>query len=725
VTARSVLLCMMLASGRAAAEAEPPAVRIAVDFAQPAEASNDHWRAAALEEAVAHELSRFRTVELAEKLDGDPCPGREARCLVDHYRATGAQLIVLGRVRRTLLEYEVYATWMRGRAFDGSLALAGVDPATLRRHLGDIARPIVQRGGLADQRPVTTPTATPATATPSALSGAAHHPMRFVWILVGFILVVAFPPLLLWRLIGGALLRKRGAPASWKWSAALIAGLALVLVATGVVDVRTLGLEHNLAVAIASGMLWGAFVVLNASWVLAPLHGLGQARHDAIWPLLQSWLALVLLRALLLALYAPPLWLALAACAALGLPERTTTALALPVVGLVIDVWLLTLVDNLAQFLDVRLVVGPATARNPWHATMKRYFRGYVRRNGVEVDPTLFERTLFLPSLLPSVVSYGGGFARPRILVGEQARDAALGQLPDESELPDRTVNPEELALGLVAPGMRATPAGEERRHQLVLAPARARGYAPKLIGESATMLGWVMPQATDAGVPLISNSSEDYDVVKRLLTEHYAAFERNLDDDEIDDTDPTQKDFLFGALLREMGTLASHDTLLATIKLSLGQGGVRLGFYDRFLSGPAARVADAQAALNQGLHHLIQYLAFVRVGAGASLTTRANAPQLIDNSKELFDHMDRAAIATVERQLLAATPRNRLLWLSRFFHAPLGRRRDRGLRIIVALAVALVAGGALFVAVRNAVDYHPIYVERQGASSHERPARQ
>ena len=77
---------------------------------------------------------------------------------------------------------------------------------------------------------------------------------------------------------------------------------------------------------------------------------------------------------------------------------------------------------------------------------------------------------------------------------------------------------------------------------------------------------------------------------------------------------------------------------------------------------------------------------------------------------------MDRAAIATVERQLLAATPRNRLLWLSQLFHAPLGRRRDRGLRLVAALALALVAGGALFFAVRDAVDYHPIYLQRQGA---------
>ena len=44
----------------------------------------------------------------------------------------------------------------------------------------------------------------------------------------------------------------------------------------------------------------------------------------------------------------------------------------------------------------------PGDVAQSWHATIKRYFRGYVRRNGVEIDAALFERTLFLPSLLPT-----------------------------------------------------------------------------------------------------------------------------------------------------------------------------------------------------------------------------------------------------------------------------------------------------------------------------------
>src|SRR5262249_54756826 len=155
-------------------------------------------------------LSRFHTVELVDKLDGRACPGRQARCLVDRYRDAGVDVVVLGRLRRELLEYEVYATWMRGRAFDGALVVANVEAATLRRHIGDIARPIVQRGGLVDERPQAPPAPAPSSAatgataatTPTAATGAtaatapassaappARRPVLLATLFVGLILL--------------------------------------------------------------------------------------------------------------------------------------------------------------------------------------------------------------------------------------------------------------------------------------------------------------------------------------------------------------------------------------------------------------------------------------------------------------------------------------------------------------------------------------------------------
>jgi hypothetical protein len=786
-------LALIVAGTSTARAAEPRPATLVVDFASGE--SRSAWFVAALEEMVARELARFHLVELADKLPPSRCLDRASRCLVEQYRAAGVQVVVLGQLTGRRLRFAVYETWTGSRAVEGSLQVAGVTTSTLQRHIGDIVRPIVQRGGLLDERPIVADSAEPTVITPpppprspplsakpapsAKLSKIAPKPATpppppptakptpppspprpspLPYFLLALLLLVALPIGLVRLLVHDRERGKRERPASWTWSALSIAVLAALLLLSLLVDLRpflaALAVPSSRTLALlwplASGMIWGAFVLVHAAWVFAPIHGLSSVRHDALWPLLRSWLILSLLRLVLLALFYAPVTIGtLRACAAVELPERVTFALALPAVGMLIYFWLLTLIDNLTLYLDVHLVIGPATARNPWHGTIKRYFRGYVRRNGVELDPQWIERTLFLPSLLPNVISYGGGFARPRILVGEQAREAALGGLPEETEFPERTVNPEELPFGFLVPTLGAAPdsdgqqqaRAEARRRELTQAPLRGRSYMPRLLGESATLLGWVLPQPLDEGIPLIANTVEDYDVVKRLLTEHYSAFERNSDDDEVDDTDPTQKDFLFGALIREMGAVTRRDTYLATLWFSLSSATSRLGrlllrppiaFYERFLAAPAAIVADAYAALNHGLHHLIQFLCFLRDQDESPLTARANVPRLVQTSRDLLEKLSRDRLSPEERHLLRATPRNRVLWLSQFFHAPLTARNIRSVRVLALAAGAVVAGVLIVSAVWDAMDYHPVYVERmqaeatksvKGAAPDERPA--
>jgi hypothetical protein len=774
VTARAYLAVAGFAAvgfgGAARAQSRPESrpSPVVVDVAPPA--GSPAWFAASVELMVERELGRFHGVSHADKLDPARCPDRHPDCLVAAYRAAGVDVMILGTLHPDALHYEVYDAFSGHRDYGGKLPLSGGTSEALQRRVADLVRPIVQRGGLVDELSMMRAQAAPVHAAPLASpilparsKAPAPAPAELPtptgrdpvpWLMLGLILFIAFPPLLARLLVRSRELRRRQAPTSWTWSAVVAVTLGLILLASLFADVRgalaalaaPTTRSAQLLVPLGAGMLWGSFFIVNFGWVFAPIHGLGQIRHDVLWPLLRAWLLLCLMRAVLLGLYVLPLWLALRACAAIPLPDFLTYGLALPAVGLLVYFWLLTLVDNLSLFLDVAMVIGPATPRNPWHGTIKRYFRGYLRRNGVELDPHLLERTLFLPAVLPNVISYGGGFAPPRILVGEQPRDAALGGLPDEDEFPERTVNPEELPLGFVVPALgesvddatrlQRERAAETRRVALTAAAPRKRNPPPRLVGESATLLGWVLPQGGGEGVPLISNDSDDFDVVKRLLTEHYAAFERGLDDDEVDDTDPSQKDFLFGALIREMGALGRRDSFVATLGYSIMIASSRItralvrppiAFYERFLSLPAARVADAYAALNAGLHHLIQYLAFLRNHDDAPLTARANQPVLMRASRDQLERLGRDRLSTEERQPLRATPRNRLVWLSQFYHAPFAPVSDRSLRVAGAVVFFLVAGVILLFAVNNALEYHPKWLERtrstQGAASDVRPA--
>jgi hypothetical protein len=593
-------------------------------------------------------------------------------------------------------------------------------------------RPIVQRGGLLDQHPLSSSAAArPGAAAPRT---SAWSLRRSSVVLAAALALLMLPPLLLAAMVGARELARRALPASWKWSGMLAVAISAAWVGAALMDrfprlaaAASRGSVVLQRVApVASGALWGAFVLAIGAWVFAPVHGLERIRHDGLWPLLRSWMMLVLLRAGGLALlHAPVFVLVVRSCGEMGLSARATWAW-VPAAGLLTHFWLLSLVDNLSVYIDARLVSGPPTVRNPWHATIKRYFRGYVRRGVIGVDERLLERTLFLPSSRPDVVCYGGGFARPRVAVGQKPLETALGELPDEEEFPDRSANPEELPFGLLVPS--ATPAGdparaEPWRHRLTLEPPRPRAPMPRLLGENATLLGWVLPQPSERGIPLISDTEEDFGVVKRLLSEHYGAFEA-LHGDEVDDTDPTQKDFLFGALLREMGIVARHDVLFATIGLfvevlSAGRGWaspiVRLpvAIYENLLAGPAAKVADAYAALNGALHPLIQYLGFERGVDERMLTARADVPRLMHTSRLMSAQLDRKPPTAAERSILRTTPRDRAAWLARFFYEPLGPPGFRWARALGGAVFAAALASLVVRQVSEAIAYHPTYVTR------------
>src|SRR5690606_25557571 len=137
------------------------------------------------------------------------------------------------------------------------------------------------------------------------------------------------------------------------------------------------------------------------------------------------------------------------------------------------------------------------------------------------------------------------------------------------------------------------------------------------------------------------------------------------------------------GALLRELGVAARRDTLFSTIRWSVEVASARvpaiqrllvrppIALYQRFLSNPAAKVGDAYAALHTGFHHLIRYLCFLRGTDEKLLTARADEPRLVKASHAMLVALAGEEAKGGEGHAFRATPRSRVAWLSRFFHAP------------------------------------------------------
>jgi hypothetical protein len=289
--------------------------------------------------------------------------------------------------------------------------------------------------------------------------------------------------------------------------------------------------------------------------------------------------------------------------------------------------------------------------------------------------------------------------------------------------MPERTANPEELPLGFLLPGGGSGEKAEAMRRRASAAAPRLRAALPRAIGAAATLLGWVLPQKAEKGIPLIADSAEDFAVVRSLLTMHYAGFDRDERDDEYDDSDPTQKDFLFGALLREVGAALRGDGLLETLRLAVAIQWERLtpptraalallrGVHRRVAAADGARIADTWTALNHGRDPLIQYL-FLELDPQAGeqgLTIRGDAPALFRRSRALAD-------AAFARQLTGepAALRQRILDLAEMMRAavadPAESRRATIRRAAVVACVAIVALGF---AVRSAVVYDPVYQAR------------
>jgi hypothetical protein len=240
----------------------------------------------------------------------------------------------------------------------------------------------------------------------------------------------------------------------------------------------------------------------------------------------------------------------------------------------------------------------------------------------------------------------------------------------------------------------------------------------------NATILGYVIPSPPDQTVPLIANNREDFDVVASLLTEHYAQFEGGGDEQELDDTDPSDKDFLFGAMLREHGVLENRDQLVSTLYwgLALGQKALpkflvrgvelcRRVYEERFSRYPNL-LPDSYAALNHGRGHLVQGLFYLMTDRKKPLTSRADSSALYAAAKGIFESLATIELKAADMKSQQATLRNRLEWIGSMFFGiaerPVGRMRG----VLRALAICVVLAVAGF-SIQHSVKYHDVFLER------------
>jgi hypothetical protein len=701
----------------AAATSLPPPATIVVDLV-PA-AATPAWLASAYEQTLIRELSGFERLAVRGKT-ADPCAAQTEAitCRLRFYKQAGVDLVLFGRVTDDAITYELAQTWTPAQIATGAIAVGREQTAIGFTHAArEALRPVLTHGGLLDQRPYAFDrTATARTGAGwQAIDGAV-----FGGVLVALVLPFALLGVLR-RVPLGALLRLRSARRALGL-VAVLGGLALIAppnVLAGIVE------TVPWLVAGLGGLAWGVVLVIVGRAVFPPLDGLERIPAMDVQRIVLTWCLLCGERLLLLgALHAPLGVLVAVLASAREIPALWAIALVAPALALIARLSYAAIVECIAVALDRKLVDGPADETNPWSREIGVYLMGYVRRTGWDLDPQLLAEVRFLPGK-PSggidepsggaarfgkagpIAVYGGGLTHARVVIDRTLLELAIGPLEEVDPDEQPAVFPDWSAACITAgsPPRLAT-ADALRGRKLRASPP---GAVRKPLGRPATLLGHVMP-APGQVAPLISDNLKDLAVVRELLSEHYPWYAPDPDD-EWDPTDPTDKDFLFGVLVRELGVVRRGEAPFDTLKWL---GGPRVA---RITSRYRSRIADGYAALNFARHHLIQHL----YAHPELMTARARPNRLNATSVAIF-------AAVLAGPKLPPRTRARLAWLSQFFAEPIEDRRGLRLRrFAVGALIAAMLGGA-GIAIKRSLDYHDTYLlrmQQQERGSHGQEAAQ
>lgn len=711
-----------------AADTLAPA-QMVVDF-QPTNGAPE-WLARALEGHAVRELVGFGRVAVVDRGDVPVnCPERTRACVLGSYREHGIDLVLLGSVLADGIDLSAHETWTPRTLAQGVLTFDESRTLPQTRHrLITMLSPIFSSGGWLDERPMLMKIRTP---EPPDLP--TKKAVRLVALLL--IALFALPALVSAGWIRRGAIQSHRRPAGWVPAAVAIGGAALTFGATlgdlpGLLDAILASPAAGRAAAVIGGFAWGAFALANFRILVPKVLGLERADHHALGPLLSSWLVATGIRVLPLALlYSPFVLLLWGWIGTESLAGNSAAFVLIPLGGLLILGWASVMLDTASVILDSLLVRGAPSPDNKWHKTATRYFRGYIKRGGLAIPSALQEELLILPTDRPLPTTYGGGLTHPRILVPLDLLELALGEAPEEEDAPSRRYfEVRHWLRGTLIPNIGTPPAAVSGTASAVGAEVLGHPQQDRILGENATLLGLVTPSA--AGDP----SFADDRAVRELLAAHYASFLPLEWNEEQDDTDPNQRDLLFGALLCEVGSILRKDTVWQTVSLLVEElvirapGTLRTAYINlvQAISPLGARsvrlIKDAYPALNSGRDALIQYLYFRMTRDTELLTARADSYRFASSSREIMRRIARVDLDQLPP--IARVFQRRLIDLNLYLRAAVDVPVRRWPRRIIGGAIAAALLAIVVFSITDAARYAPVFEERMKQLNAQKGSRE
>jgi hypothetical protein len=502
-------------------------------------------------------------------------------------------------------------------------------------------------------------------------------------------------------------------------------------------------------IAAIAGALWGFLFLRIGRFCLSHIKGVQQIGYHGLSRYIRSWTEVALAKILIvLFIFGIPAALVYA----LVVPRFATSEAAIMIVVPIAGVLVLFALQAWNTFATKALdqVYFRKVKHSPWDEKIRKYLQTQIRRHGADIPDYLLKRTYFHVSSKGEDVVYGGFGLKNRVIIPLEWAELALGAIPLYNRpdlLKETAANLEERRpmagyemRSIVSPkgllGKKMKTRSSEKAydkfeaklakiHSDLTDPDHNPGPAdPPPFAAQTGVWGFVLPNRQDESVPLIADNLQDLEVVEGLITEHHLQFAKPRMEEEFDDSDADQKDFLFGLLIRQMGVIARHESILATtgaffwrLLQSLPDLPARPfvlihRLYELNFARHPVFVADAFAVLNNAGHQLVQYIHLLNTKRRSMMTSRSGMVKLSHRTADIFERLRAELPSEPQRRSDDTTLDNRLIWLSNLISTPIllpDRARKRWLWAVVIAGLLTAFAMQALIAFR----YHPIYQDK------------
>ncbi|MBC85936.1 MAG: hypothetical protein CL677_02065 [Bdellovibrionaceae bacterium] len=501
------------------------------------------------------------------------------------------------------------------------------------------------------------------------------------------------------------------------------------------------------AISLVGGISWGIVLLILFSMIFGTLHGLERIWH---WNLAQYTLSFIELTAIktifAVITISPVIIAALILIQKLNFNAFLVGYVLVPILTLFLFALIVTFGAILTRWLDIYYIDVKLKHVSIWDRQIKRYFYGHLRRLGVNIPHSVIEKVIFVPGKTKHIGVYGGGLVRSRIVIPRSYIELALGE-PEETpydsleQTPDNANEP----LARILPkkwDSSIQPKLNEKNIEKALSksifPLTVRQQFSEPTGgsgipmeHSAGVWGHIRPNP-EKTVGLISDNLQDLKIVRELLQEHQVHFAKLQFDEEYDDSDPNTYDFLFGAILREVGKVHRKESLFFTFFLAMEKciqktNEFIINYYKKLkdlytsnLSKHYSIIDDGYVVLHHGRHHLAQFLYLQLSYDQSLLSLRASHQNLFLFSSKIFSKFKSIEPESIDLRKNRSTLKNRLLWLSRYFSFALPDYPYIKRKPIISIGLGVAALITVILEIYTSYSYSQVYLDKKIAFTKE-----